>query len=301
MMKRIRDITLPIAICFGLLFNSYLCKLYFITPYLLFLMMFFTCSKIDVKDLKLNRMQFIMLLVQVIGGVTVYLLFRGYNETVAQGLMMVVFTPVAIASPVVGGMLGADVAMMTTYVLISNATAAVLAPVMLSAIAPAAGHITFMASFLHIMQRTVLLIVLPMILSVLLDRFTPRIHRTVQKYQPASFYLWALCMMILLGTTFNSIFNDRSTDALSEIIMASGALVLCLLLFSIGKRTGRRYGDAAAGRQMMGQKNTGIGVWLTISFLTPTAAVAPACYIVWQNLMNSLEIIRKDRKGPGKV
>ena len=81
-----------------------------------------------------------------------------------------------------------------------------------------------------------------------------------------------------------------------EIALAAVALVICLLQFKLGRMIGRRYGDAAAGGQSLGQKNTVLAVWLSQAFLDPISCVAPTAYIVWQNLVNSYQIYRAGRK-----
>ena len=73
-------------------------------------------------------------------------------------------------------------------------------------------------------------------------------------------------------------------------------LVLCLAQFKVGRMLGRRYGDAVAGGQSLGQKNTVLAVWMAQSFLDPIASIAPTAYIVWQNFVNSYQIYRKDRE-----
>ncbi|HZK04196.1 MAG TPA: transporter [Bacteroidaceae bacterium] len=293
--NRLRTWVLPLAIGLGLFFHNQLFSYYFVTPYLLFGMMFFTCSKISVSNIKFKPIHFWLLMAQIVGGCTIYFMVRGYNEAVAQGLMMCVFTPVALASPVVGGLLGGNITLMTTYVLISNVIAAVLAPILFSIIGANSGY-PIISSFIHIIQRTTFLLIVPMLISLLMRRFTPKTHKVVLKMGPASFYLWALCMMVLIGSTFHSLFSQTGSTKKHEIIMVLGALLLCILQFFFGKKLGIRYGDMVAGRQLMGQKNTGIGIWLTISFLDPLASVAPAAYIIWQNIMNSVEIWRGSSK-----
>jgi hypothetical protein len=59
---------------------------------------------------------------------------------------------------------------------------------------------------------------------------------------------------------------------------------------------GRRYGDAPAGGQSLGQKNTVLAVWMAQSFLDPISSIAPTAYIVWQNFVNSYQIYKKDRE-----
>lgn len=293
--KKLRSYTLPVAIAAGLLFHDFLSSYRFLVPYLLFGMMFFTCSKISVKDVKLHPMHGILLLFQILVGVVVYLVLRPINEELAQGLMICVFAPVATASPVVGGLLGANVTVMTTYVLISNTVVALLAPLFFSLIMPDSG-VTFLTSFLHISKSTLLLLVLPIVISVLMKSYTPKAFETVKKMQPLSFYLWAVCMMVLIGSTIHTIVMQENSNFVMEFIMIAGALLICIVQFALGRRLGTKFGDMVAGRQMMGQKNTGIAIWLAMAYLTPMSTVAPTAYIIWQNLMNSYEIWKDSRK-----
>lgn len=293
--KKLRSYTLPVAIAAGLLFHDFLSSYRFLVPFLLFGMMFFTCSKISVKDVKLHPMHGILLLFQILVGVAVYLVLRPVNEELAQGLMICVFAPVATASPVVGGLLGANVTVMTTYVLISNVVVALLAPLFFSIIMPDSG-VTFFTSFLHISKSTLMLLILPIVISLLIKKYTPKGFEVVKRLQPVSFYLWAVCMMVLIGSTIHTIMIQENSNYLLELIMIVGALLICIVQFSLGRKLGTKYGDMVAGRQMMGQKNTGIAIWLAMAYLTPMSTVAPTAYIIWQNLMNSYEIWKDSRK-----
>ena len=236
----------------------------------------------------------ILLLFQILVGVVVYLVLRPINEELAQGLMICVFAPVATASPVVGGLLGANVTVMTTYVLISNVVVALLAPLFFSIIMPDSG-VTFFISFLHISKSTLMLLILPIVISLLIKKYTPKGFEVVKRLQPVSFYLWAVCMMVLIGSTIHTIMIQENSNYLLELIMIVGALLICIVQFSLGRKLGTKYGDMVAGRQMMGQKNTGIAIWLAMAYLTPMSTVAPTAYIIWQNLMNSYEIWKDSR------
>lgn len=293
--KKLRSYTLPVAIAAGLLFHDFLSSYRFLVPYLLFGMMFFTCSKISIKEIRLHKMHAILLLFQIFVGVAVYLVLRPINEELAQGLMICVFAPVATASPVVGGLLGANVTVMTTYVLISNVVVALLAPLFFSIIMPDSG-VTFFTSFLHISKSTLMLLILPIVISLLIKKYTPKGFEVVKRLQPVSFYLWAVCMMVLIGSTIHTIMIQENSNYLLELIMIVGALLICIVQFSLGRKLGTKYGDMVAGRQMMGQKNTGIAIWLAMAYLTPMSTVAPTAYIIWQNLMNSYEIWKDSRK-----
>ena len=37
---------------------------------------------------------------------------------------------------------------------------------------------------------------------------------------------------------------------------------------------------------------------LSYTYLTPVISVAPSCYFIWQNIVNSWQLWQKDRKKP---
>ena len=47
-----------------------------------------------------------------------------------------------------------------------------------------------------------------------------------------------------------------------------------------------------SGKQTGGQKNTAFAIWIACTYLSPLSAVGPGCYILWQNIINSIEIWR---------
>ena len=74
-------------------------------------------------------------------------------------------------------------------------------------------------------------------------------------------------------------------------------LVLSVFQFSLGKAVGRHYGESIGAGQALGQKNTVVGIWLTLSFLNPYASIAPCVYVIWQNIINALQLWYKDKYG----
>lgn len=289
--RTLRSWTLPFSILCGIFLHNYLYQLKFLTPYILFCMMFFTCSKISLKELKLSKMHLYLVLFQLVVGPGIYFLVRPYSEIVAQGLMMCVMSPVATASPVVGALLGADVALMTSYVFVSNIVIAIVIPPLMSFLNSSA-EISYLATMWHVAKSSLSILIIPLILSWLSGKYTPKVSEWTRNHSMVSFYLWGSCMMILIGGTIHSMATNPAGDRMQEIFMIIGALVIALVLFPLGAWFGTRCGDKVAGRQMMAQKNTGIGLWLTMQFLDPLCTVAPAAYIIWQNLINSYEIFK---------
>ena len=74
-------------------------------------------------------------------------------------------------------------------------------------------------------------------------------------------------------------------------------LTVCLIQFALGKAIGHHWGDSISAGQALGQKNTVVGIWLTLTFLNPLAAVAPGAYVLWQNLVNGWQLWYKDKYG----
>lgn len=111
-----------------------------------------------------------------------------------------------------------------------------------------------------------------------------------------SFYLWLVSLTVIIGRTTTFILDHPEADGAVETALAATALVICLVQFRFGRWLGRRYGDAVAGGQSLGQKNTVLAVWMAQSFLDPISSVAPTAYIVWQNFVNSYQIYKKDRE-----
>ena len=77
-------------------------------------------------------------------------------------------------------------------------------------------------------------------------------------------------------------------------------LVVAVVLFSLGNSLGRPYGENISGGQALGQKNTVVAIWLTVTFLNPLAAVGPGAYVIWQNMINSWQLWYKEKYGTVK-
>ena len=76
------------------------------------------------------------------------------------------------------------------------------------------------------------------------------------------------------------------------LLIAVGSLLLCIFQFACGRTIGRRFGETVNAGQGLGQKNTAFAIWIACTYLSPLSAVGPGCYILWQNIINSIEIWR---------
>ena len=81
------------------------------------------------------------------------------------------------------------------------------------------------------------------------------------------------------------------------ICLALISLVVCCLQFYVGRKIGARFGDKVAGAQGLGQKNTILALWVSLTYLNPIISIAPAAYIAWQNIINSTQLYLKAKHG----
>lgn len=261
-----------------------------ITPTLIFLMLFVTFCRVKPRQMQLSRLHLWMLLFQIVVSIGVYYLLSLLNGVVAQGAMICVLTPVAMSAVVIGGMLGANVPTMATYSLLCNMVIAVVAPIVLSFTGSEA------CSFAQILARIAPLLIMPFAAAQCCRFLAPKVSQWIGDHSQISFYMWLVALMMVIGRTTAFILDLGTANFGVEVWLAVAALVICLVQFKVGRMLGRRYGDATAGGQSLGQKNTVLAVWMAQSFLDPVSSVAPTAYIVWQNFVNSYQLWRKDRE-----
>lgn len=273
----------------GAVFHEFFNRLSFLPPYLIFAMLFVTYCRLSAGEVRFGRFHWILLSVQMTFGVAVYLALFKVNPILAQGAVMCSFVPTAMAATTIGGMLGANVATMASFCLMSNMGVAVAAPVLFSAIG-ANPDLSFLQSVTIILWKVVPLLILPFVCAWLLEKFAPRWHEAVRRRQNISFWLWAASLTVVLGRTVEFLIAQPRENYKIEVLLAVVALTLCLSQFALGRYIGKKFGDKVAGGQSIGQKNTVLAIWMAQTWLDPLSSVAPAAYVIWQNIVNSWQL-----------
>jgi bile acid:Na+ symporter, BASS family len=292
MLKKFKPYMMPFAMTLGAMFYQFFASLSALIPYLIFAMLFLTYCKLKLSDIRLSRMHFWLILIQVVGSLTAYLIISPFNTTLAQGVMICILAPTATSAPVITGMLMGNVESLTAYSLLSNLSVAVVAPVFFSLVGTNQSH-PFIESFAGIIQPMSLLMLLPLVSALLLRRVSPSFVRKVSLYSGVSFYLWSIALMIVTGITVGFVIQQSDSSYTTEILIALGALVVCLSQFLVGRRIGKEYNDMVAGGQGLGQKNTILAIWMAQTYLNPIASIGPGAYVLWQNLVNSYQVWKK--------
>ena len=295
MIKFIKNWILPIAMIIGALTYRWVSYLSFLTPYLLFAMLFITFCKISFKDIKFHPAHLWLLLLQLIGSISLYYVLLPFNDVIAQGAMLCVLVPTATAAAVITGLLGGNVGFLTTYVLFCNVTVAIAAPVYFS-LTGVHEELSFIQSVWYICQKVLPILLFPLIVSIALRRLTPKIHKAIMNIPQLAFYLWVFALIIVTGTTVKFMLYHNNAGFVTETELLVVSLILCCLQFLVGRRIGRHYGDAISSGQGLGQKNTILAIWMAQTYFHPITAIAPAGYILWQNIINSYQLYKKRKK-----
>lgn len=291
--QTIKTIAMPLAMVVGAVLCRPLAQLEaasanMLTPLLIASMLFLTFCRIDLRQMRLKWIHLAMLAVQIVGGVVVFVAVKPLlGVVVAQGAMMCVLAPIAMAAVVIGGMLGANVATMVSYSLVCNIVTAVVVPPILHAF----GNGT--CTFVEIISRVAPTLIAPFVVAQALRYTLPRLAKWFADHSSYSFYIWLFSLVLVMGRT-TAFIIDTDANILTEIELALVALILCLAQFRLGRYMGEKSGDRVAGAQSVGQKNTILAIWLSLNFLNPIASIAPTAYIVWQNFVNSYQIYRKN-------
>lgn len=292
---------LPIAMAGGIVFHNIMDYLAVLSPFLIFVMLLITYCKVNLSDLRVTRLSWALLAVQICGSIGVYLLLRPFGETLAQAGFICVFCPTATAAPVITGMLGGSVPRLATFSFVSNLTVAITAP-MLFTFMGAHGHGADMSFFEItglISLKVVPLILGPLVLAMIIKAALPGVHKCVASHQGLAFYIWAVSLFIVVGKAVSYVMTHIGEPGASGKLMlaiAGVSLAVCCAQFFIGRKIGKHCGDKIAGAQGLGQKNTVLAIWMSLTFLNPVSSVGPAAYVAWQNIINSTQLWLKARR-----
>ena len=295
-MHKIRPYVLPIAIVLGLLFHTWCGQLKVVVPYLIFSILLLNFAAVDVKKMRFTMMYVWLMLYQIVVSIGMYYLLKAFNvnEIVAQGILVGVICPVAASVVVISCMLGANRETVTSYTIIGNLMVAVIAPLYFSFIDDRP-DISFWMSFLLIIKKIGVVIALPFFVALIGQKFLPKVNDFLCKIKGSSFYIWAVALTIVIGQTIDFMFLEGKDNVNAIIWLSVASVVFCVIQFALGKFIGKKYGDIIAGGQLLGQKNTAMGIWMANTYLNPLSAIFPAMYAIWQNVFNSIQLWIHDK------
>ena len=311
MLRFIKDWTLPLAMLLGI--TGYFCLASFdflapvrpvagslaqtLPPFLIFAQLLLVFCKVDWRDLLPDKWHAWLLLFQAlaclaaVGCLLLFPLDAGWRIAF-EGMMVCFICPTATAAAVVTGKLGGNAASLTVYTLLSNLLAAIMVPLFFPLVEPSS--VSFGAAFFRILGKVFPLLLFPFFIALLLRKFFPVVHRFLTSLKDAAFYLWAVALTIVMGQTARSMVEGNEGFS-EELLIDSLSLVICCIQFYVGKRIGSAYHDRISAGQALGQKNSVLAIWMACTYLNPVSAVAPGSYALWQNIINSYQLLKKRR------
>jgi len=293
--QNIKTFLLIATIIIGFSFHHFFAQFSKITPLLLFFMLFFSFSLVDFRKIKLRKEYFFLALYQIGVSISVYLLLKQYNETLAQGTMICILAPTAVAAIVMSSMLGANTASVTSYSLLINLIISIVAPIYFS-IMEVPYNLPFWASVGKIILQVFPLLMAPIFLIFIIKKISKKMSAGLKRLSGISFYLWIVSATILMGKTMNFLLLQDSNNYLIITLLIIFSLILCIFQFLFGYYFGKKFKDELACTQYLGQKNTILAIWMAQTFLNPLASIAPAAYVLWQNFINTYQLWAKSRK-----
>ena len=234
-----------------------------------------------------------MLASQMFLSALVYFLFAWVDKTLAVGLFICVFIPTATAAPIITGLLGGNIVRVATYSLLCNFVVAIIAPAIFAVLGNNSG-LSFIESFGMICAKVLPLLLGPMIVAFTLRKIWRKGYDAIAGHQSISFYLWTVALFIVIGSSVSFVIKRFSWEIAPVMLcLMIGSAFVCFTQFYIGRKIGLRYGEPISSAQSLGQKNTILAIWMSLTFLDPISSIAPAAYMAWHNLFNSWQLMHK--------
>ena len=267
-----------------------------ILPMFMFLILFVTFCKVDFHKLRPVTWQFWvsvfqLIFIGVLMGLILGFTMTGDSLILMEAILMCVISPCAAAAAVVTQKLGGSLEQMTTYTFISNFITAMMVPICFPLIEKGA-DMTFWAAFSKILNEVAVVLLVPMLLAYIVKHHIQQLHKKIISVKDLSYYLWGCSLMIVTGTTVKNIVHANTTVTLLFAIAMLG-MVMCVVQFAVGRFIGHYFDHTQESGQALGQKNTAFAIWMAYTYLNPLSSVGPGCYILWQNIVNSIEIWQK--------
>ncbi len=277
-----KSVLLILAILLGAIITQASVFSYLIYYLLMFMLFFpFLEWEIHTKIFKERRI-YIVLLLNIIIGLSVYFILKQYNNDLAIAALLIGIAPTATACPSIISYLKGRVDFSVASVMITNLFMSLFIPIVIYKISNVAISIS------TIFFQTLILILIPLISGQIIHKKLPRIFNFLIKFKQFGFYTWLV--VCFLAVSKASFFIQNSNVSLKIIILVSLVSgIICLLNFNIGKIFGGENLSLEMS-QSLGQKNTMLAVWIGLTYFNPLITLGPIFYLIWHNLYNAYQL-----------
>jgi BASS family bile acid:Na+ symporter len=294
----VKSISLLAAIVLGI-FIPEAGRFSFLVRGLLMVMLFLGFWQIRFKELRWQKAFTPLLIAQLLWPLVVYAGVLWWAPAhAALAWWMIAISPMATAAPAVVRFLGGNMAHTLVVAFASNlliplyivlwvpwlgvsadlSVFAVAAPVLLTLLLPLAAAWLFQRPFLA-------------------DNFVVYKIRWLAEHN-LGFGVWLLAIFLVVA---------RAADFLQGqpvrlwLWPALGAGVLCVLQFYLGAHFLHYFTGSHSKEQKvlaahaLGQKNTILTIWISLTWFSPEVALGPVAYVIWQNLWIAFKLSRRTK------
>ena len=268
-------------------------------PMMVFCTLFSTFCRIDFHQMRPHRWHVGVLVAQLLlVALNVWIIFAVeanlWQKILWESVLTCIIGPAATAAPVVTAKIGGNINTMTAFVVISSFASALMIPAVFPLL-ERGSQLDFWSAFFIILEKLAYVLILPLALGWFMQHYVKRVCAWIVSIPDLSFYLWAVQLSITSGVTVRNIVHSEAGLGLL-LMIALLSLMLCFVLFLMGRFIGRHLGDEIDGGQALFQKNTALSIWVAYTYLNPVSSVGAGCYVLWQNIVNSIELWEFRRK-----
>jgi len=221
-----------------------------------------------------------------------YFLLRPFNYTLALASFCIAIAPTAAGAPVMATFLRTKVAFVTASVIFTTPVVGIVLPLLL----PQLIEVEQSLKVMEVLSPTASLVFIPLILSQLIRRLTPKWLPVFDRFNGVPFYLFIMNILIATGKASHFIRFEAEISWIDLAILALGISVVGFCMFKIGEWWLGRKGLPIENGLALGRKNTMFALWIALTFINPVVALGPIFYIFFQNSYNSWQLYLLNKK-----
>ncbi|OHD10130.1 MAG: hypothetical protein A2Z98_01370 [Spirochaetes bacterium GWB1_27_13] len=283
-MKKTFIITILISIILGLIF-PFGDKIKFLLPILLSILLFFNFYEVNFNLKDFLRLEMLYFLIFGLG-VLPFIIFVStffLPQDFRLGLFLIAITPTAIGASVVVRLLGGNIPFTIANTVFYNFLSIISYPLLLNI------YFNKVESSVPVKQiffNLLTMILLPFIISTIFKR----IKIIKPFFSKVSKYINFLFIFIVFIAISSSAIYLRKTQFNILIIVILLTIVVAVLYFLTGFLLGKNIEYKKTLMSCLGQKNTGICIWIALSNFQPIVAISATLYIVIHHTINVILI-----------
>lgn len=295
MRQQLRSISMVLAFLIGGIFHENLSPLSGWLPYGIAAMLSITFIGIDTARLKPQRMHLWVLLgIQSIGLGSFALARLCGNPVLAEALYYCGAAPIAAAAPIIMVLLKGDLEFITTGMLLSHGSFALLTPLVLPLVVHDA-QLSYLDFALLVAQQLATVLAAPALIALCLRLLYPPCRLWAPKLSDVSLAIWVSNLTIISAGGIHRIVQ-MNYSFMQMWPMAIGALLVCAVGFFGGYYLGYPKLKRECS-QALGQKNTVLTLYIASQpYATPLAYLGPVFYVFYHNIANAIQLALATRE-----